>query len=105
MLNRQKKDNNGKKAPRAGFRRRINPYYEGMTRGQIAADTAKTAFRWFTVTVLLFVYWFAMLLLASLFLLNVWKTTIEEIVIYSLILGAVSSAIYAGVLVHRKFYY
>lgn len=104
MLKHQK-ENNEKKAPRAGFRRRINPYYEGMSRKQIAADTAKTAFRWFYVTVFLFVYWFALLLLASLFLLNVWKTSIEEIVIYSLILGAVSSAIYAGVLVHRKFYY
>ena len=104
MLKRQR-DNNGKKAPRAGFRRRINPYYEGMTRKQIAADTAKTAFRWFTVTVFLFVYWFVMLLLASIFLLNVWKTSLEEIIIYSCILGAVSSAVYAGVLVHRKFYY
>lgn len=104
MLNRQK-DNREKRAPRAGFRRRINPYYEGMTRKQIAADTAKTAFRWFTVTVFLFVYWFAMLLLASIFLLNVWKVSIEEVIIYSCILGAVSSLIYAGVLVHRKFYY
>ena len=102
------KDNvgkNEKKAPRAGFRRRLNPYYEGMSKKQIAADTAKTAFRWFYVTVFLFAYWFAMLLLASIFLVNVWKTTIEKIVIYSLILGTVSSAIYAGVLVHRKFYY
>ena len=104
MLNRQK-NNSEKKAPRAGFRRRVNPYYEGMSRKQIAADTAKTAFRWFTVTVFLLVYWFAMLLLASIFLVNVWKTTIVEIVIYACILGAVSSAIYAGVLVHRKFYY
>ena len=98
-------DNIEKKAPRAGFRRRINPYYEGMTKKQIARDTAKTVFRWFSVTVFLYAYWFAMLLLASIFLLNVWKVSIEEIVIYSLILGTVSSAVYAGVLVHRKFYY
>ena len=102
MLRRSNKE---KRPPREGFRRRINPYYEGMTRKQIAADTAKTAFRWFTVTVFLFVYWFAMLLLASIFLLNVWKVSIEEVIIYSCILGAVSSLIYAGVLVHRKFYY
>ena len=106
MLNHQnQKGNNEKKAPRAGFRRRINPYYGGMTRKQIAADTAKTAFRWFCVTVLLFVYWFVMLLLASLFLLHVWETTLKEIILYACILGAVSSVIYAGVLVHRKFYY
>ena len=102
MLRRSNKE---KRPPREGFRRRINPYYEGMTRKQIAADTAKTAFRWFYVTVFLFAYWFAMLLLASIFLVNVWKTTIVKIVIYACILGAVSSAVYAGVLVHRKFYY
>ena len=101
----RQKNNGEKKAPRAGFRRRLNPYYEGMTGKQIAADTAKTAFRWFYVTVFLFAYWFAMLLLASIFLVNVWKTTIVEIIIYACILGAVSSVVYAGVLVHRKFYY
>ena len=101
----QRRSSKEKRPPREGFRRRINPYYEGMTRKQIAADTAKTAFRWFYVTVFLFVYWLALLLLASIFLLNVWKTSIEEIVIYACILGAVSSVVYAGVLVHRKFYY
>ena len=94
-----------KKPPREGFRRRINPYYEGMNKKQIAADTAKTAFRWVIVTVFLFVYWLSMLLLASLFLLNVWKVSFVQILIYAGILGGVSSLIYAGVLVHRKFYY
>ena len=100
-----RRNNKEKRQPREGFRRRINPSYGGMTRKQIVADTAKTAFRWFYVTVFLFVYWLAMLLLASIFLLNVWKTSIEEIILYACILGAVSSAVYAGVLVHRKFYY
>ena len=94
-----------KKPPREGFRRRKNPYYEGMTRKQIAVDTAKTAFRWFLVSVFLFVYWMAMLLLASIILLNVWKPTLVDIIIWACILGTVSSLIYAGVLVHRKFYY
>lgn len=76
-----------------------------MTRKQIALDTAKTAFKWFMGTVFLFVYWLAMFLLASIFLLNIWKVTLVELIIYSCILGAVSSLIYAGVLVHRKFYY
>ena len=104
-MRKRQKENSEKRPPRAGFRRRLNPYYEGMTRKQVAADTAKTAFRWFYITVFLFAYWFAMLLLASIFLLNVWKTSLEEIILYSCILGAVSSVIYAGVLVHRKFYY
>lgn len=94
-----------KKPPRPGFRRRVNPYYEGMSRKQIAMDTAKTTGRWAVVTVFLFAYWLAMLLLASIILLNVWHVTFTRIVIYTVILGTVSSAVYAGVLVHRKFYY
>lgn len=106
MPDQQKEQKNKKKKPpREGFRRRINPYYEGMTRKQIAVDTAKTAFRWFLVTIFLFVYWLAMLLLASIFLLNVWKVTLVRIIIYACILGGISSIVYAAVLIHRKFYY
>lgn len=76
-----------------------------MTKKQIALDTAKTAFRWFLVTLFLFAYWLAMFLLASIFLLNVWKVTLTTLIIYACILGTVSSLIYAAVLVHRKFYY
>lgn len=94
-----------KKPPRVGFRRRVNPYYAGMTKREIAADTAKTAFRWLVFTVLIFAYWLALLLLFSIILLNVWKVKLIQIIIYAVILAAVSSAVYAGVLVHRKFYY
>lgn len=94
-----------KKPPRPGFRRRVNPYYEGMSKKEIAKDTAKTTGRWAVATVFFYVYWLAMLLLASLFLLHVWYVTFPQIVIYTVILGTVSSLIYAGVLVHRKFYY
>lgn len=102
MWKRQDKE---KRPPREGFRRRINPYYGNMTKRQIAADTAKTVFRWFVFTVLFFVYWLALLLLLSIFLLNVWKVKLVQIILYACILGAVSSVVYAGVLVHRKFYY
>lgn len=94
-----------KRPPREGFRRRKNSYYEGMTKKQIAADTAKTALRWFLITLFLFVYWGAMLLLLSMILVNVWKVTLTELIIYACILGGVSSLVYAYVLVHRKFYY
>ena len=94
-----------KRPPREGFRRRPNSYYDGMTRRQIAADTAKTTGRWLVVTAFLFAYWMAMLLLASLFLLNVWHVKFLQLVLYAVILTVVSSLIYAGVLVHRKFYY
>lgn len=94
-----------KRPPREGFRRRVNPYYGGMTRREIAADTAKTTAKWLVVTVLAFAYWLMMLLLASIFLLNVWHVSFVQILIYSGILCAITSAVYAGILVHRKFYY
>lgn len=94
-----------KRPPRAGFRRRINSYYEGMTRKQIALDTAKTAFRWLWVSAFLFVYWLAMLLLASMILMNIWKVSFTSLLIYACILGIISSVVYAVVLVRRKFYY
>ena len=94
-----------KKPPREGFRRRVNPYYGGMSRRQIAEDVAKTTARWAAVTVLSYVYWLAMLLLASIFLLNVWQVELVQIFLYAGILCAVTSVVYALVLVHRKFYY
>ena len=94
-----------KRPPREGFRRRKNSYYEGMTKKQIAADTAKTALRWLLVSVFLFAYWFAMLALASIFLMNVWRISAAQLVIWSCVLGTVSSVVYAFMLVHRKFYY
>lgn len=100
-----RKEPGEKKPPRVGFRRRMNPYYAGMNKREIAADTAKTAFRWLVFTVLIFLYWLALLLLLSIILLNVWKVKLIRIIVYAVILAAVSSLVYAGVLVHRKFYY
>ncbi len=94
-----------KRPPREGFRKRKNSYYEGMTKKQIAADTAKTALRWLLITAFLFGYWIAMLLLISMILVNVWKVTLTALIIYACILAAVSSLVYAGMLIHRKFYY
>lgn len=94
-----------KRPPRPGFRRRPNSYYGSMTRKQIALDTAKTGARWAVFTALIFVYWMAMLLLASLFLLHIWEVKLIQLVIYAIILTVVSSIVYAIVLVHRKFYY
>ncbi len=94
-----------KKQPREGFRRRVNPWYSGMTRREIAVDTAKTAFRWLAVSALSYVYWLAMLLLLSLFLLNVWHVSFVEILIYSGVLCAATALIYGCVLVHRKLFY
>lgn len=94
-----------KKPPREGFRRRVNPYYGEMTKREIAEDVAKTTARWLGGTVLGFLYWLAMLLIFSIFLLNVWKVTFDRILIYAAVLGVVTSLIYAYVLIHRKLYY
>lgn len=97
--------NKAKRPPREGFRRRVNPYYGNMNRRQIAADVAKTAARWLGFAVLAYIYWVAMLLLASIFLINVWKVSLVQILGISGVLCAVSSLVYGYVLIHRKLYY
>jgi len=94
-----------KKPPRVGFRRRYNSWYSGMTRQQIVIDTAKTAGKWLIFTALAYVYWLAILLMLSMFLLNVWHVHISQILIYSGILCGVCSLVYGYILVHRKFFY
>lgn len=97
--------NKPKKPPREGFRRRINPYYGNMKPNEIAADVAKTVTQWLIFTVLAFVYWLALLLLASIILLNVWKTDLVHILLTAAILTGISALVYAYVLIHRKLYY
>ena len=91
--------------PREGFRRRVNPYYGNMNRKEIAADVAKTAGKWVLFVILAFLYWLAMLLLFSMILLNVWKVSFTQILVYSAVLCGVSALVYAYVLVHRKLFY
>jgi len=69
---------------------------------EYAIDAVKDVLVWVLVTGLAFLYWMAMLLLLSLFLLNVWHVTFEEILRISLILTAVTSVGYIGVLVYRR---
>jgi hypothetical protein len=94
-----------KKMPREGFRRRVNPYYGNMNRREIAADVAKTAAKWVLFAILAFLYWLVMLLIFSIILLNVWKVSFVQILIYSAVLCGVSALVYAYVLVHRKLFY
>lgn len=91
--------------PREGFRRRVNPYYGSMSRREIAADVAKTAGKWVLFVILAFVYWLAMLLLLSIVLLNVWKVTLPQILVYAAVLCGISALVYGYVLVHRKLFY
>lgn len=94
-----------KKLPREGFRRRINPYYADMNKRQIAADVSKSAAGWLAVTVLAYGYWFFLLMLLSIILLGVWHVTFIQILVYSGILCAVTSLVYALMQVHKRFYY
>lgn len=66
-------------------------------------DAVKTLLAWLAVTVGAFLYWMAMLLLASIFLMNVWKTSIEELLKYGIILTVITSVVYAVILIRRKF--
>ena len=93
------------KPGRVGFRRRINPYYDGMNKRQIAEDVTKTVVRWLVGAALAYIYWLAMLLIFSVFLLNVWKVSFVQILIYSGILAAVTAGVYGYILIHRKLYY
>lgn len=97
--------NKAKKPPREGFRRRVNPYYGNMNRRQIAADVAKTAAKWVLFVILAYVYWVVMLLLLSIFLLNVWKVSLVQILIWAGVLTAVSALVYGYILIHRKLFY
>lgn len=75
---------------------------EGKSGKEYAVDIVKDILAWLVVTVIAFVYSMAMLLLASLFLVNVWHVTFEEIVNISIVLMAIVSVGYIGVLIYRR---
>jgi hypothetical protein len=68
-----------------------------------AFDVVKGLLQWMVVSVLGFGYWMAVLLLLSLFLMNIWITSFEKILRYGTILGVITSAVYARILLRRKF--
>ena len=63
-------------------------------------DIAKAILSVLFVLVASFAYWMFVLLLISLFLVNVWKVKFEQIVIYALFLMALTTIVYVG----RKLY-
>lgn len=75
---------------------------EGKNGKEYAVDIVKDILAWLVVTAIAFVYSMAMLLLASLFLVNVWHVTFEEIVNISIVLMAIVSVGYIGVLIYRR---
>lgn len=69
---------------------------------EAAEDVVKTLLQWSVVSGLSFLYWMAMLLLASLFLMNVWHTSFEAILRYGIILTIITAVVYAIMLIRRK---
>ena len=75
-----------------------------MNKKEYVIDIAKDALTWLVVTALAFVYWLAMLMILSLILLNVWRVRFEEILNYSLVLMVITSAVYLGRMLYRRFH-
>lgn len=67
-----------------------------------AVETVKDLLSWLVVTAAAFVWWMAMLLIFSLILVNVWKTSFEAILQYSLILMSVTSLVYLIRMVYKR---
>ena len=67
-------------------------FYAEENQGKI--NVAKGVLGWIVVTIASYLYWALLLLMASLFLLNVWHVTWTQINHYSLILMCITSVVY-----------
>ena len=72
------------------------------TKVEIAEDVVKGVLQWAVVSALSFLYWMGVLLLASIFLMNIWITSFEKILRYGIVLTVITALVYAGILIHRK---
>lgn len=54
-------------------------------------DLVRDALLFVLVVLILYVWWFVMLLLGSLFLVNVWKVTMEQIIKISTVMTLISA--------------
>jgi membrane protein DedA with SNARE-associated domain len=68
-----------------------------------AFDIVKSIMMWLVVTAGAFLYWMFVLLLISIFLMNIWKTSIEDLLQYGIILTVITSIAYLVILLRRKF--
>ena len=68
-----------------------------------AFDVVKSIMMWLVVTAGAFLYWMFVLLLLSIFLMNIWKTSIESLLQYGFILTVITSIAYLVILLRRKF--
>lgn len=69
---------------------------------ELVEDIVKSVIAWAVVSALGFLYWMAVLLLLSIFLMNIWHTSFDSILQYGIVLAVITSIVYAGILVYRK---
>lgn len=69
---------------------------------ELVEDIVKSVIAWAVVSALGFLYWMAVLLLLSIFLMNIWHTSFNSILQYGIVLAVITSIVYAGILVYRK---
>lgn len=75
---------------------------QATDRKEAVIDIVKEVLLWVVVTALAFLWWMFVLLLISLFLVNVWHVTFVMLVRYGIVLTAVTSVVYGGKLVRRR---
>ena len=68
-----------------------------------AFDLVKSLMLWAVVTAGAFLYWMLVLCLFSIFLMNIWKTSLEALLQYGIILTVITSLAYLVILLRRKF--
>lgn len=69
---------------------------------ELVADIVKEILQWIAVTAVAFLWWMFVLLLISLFLLNIWHTSFESILRYGIGFTTITAVVYAGILIHRR---
>lgn len=68
---------------------------------ELVTDVVKEILKWVAVTAIAFAWWMFVLLLLSLFLLNIWHITFEGILRYGIVFTIITSVIYTGNLIYR----
>ena len=76
---------------------------KNTNRKEVVFDIVKSIMLWMAVTGGAFLYWMFVLLLISIFLMNIWKTSIESLLQYGIILTVITSIAYLVILLRRKF--
>ncbi len=73
-----------------------------VSKKEVVIDIVKDFLIWVVVTALAYVWWMAVLLIASLVLLNVWMITFQEILKLSAVLTIVTSIAYVVRKVYKR---